>query len=243
MNKRLLALFLPMVFAACQQQHVVNSPCSTVNASFDIKPRTDLSLVFGNDAIRAAIDAIKGGLSQGMPVQELSNSGKDVAVRAAKANGNNPTANDVSAFQEYLSHDIIPAMEQHPTCTFTVTSVGRPYIGVERVTITDLGGQRVPAVVVKNTGQAEVNSHVLVRYLIDGLEKSRAQFDIRLGPNQGRTTWPKDHNLPISDIEAGKNKLRMLIIVSYPMESGAPPVSYQEIWEYNPQARAFTLSY
>lgn len=49
-HKSFVLLIVFGTLLGCTHQEVTNSPCATLNATFDIKPRTDLALAFGNDA-------------------------------------------------------------------------------------------------------------------------------------------------------------------------------------------------
>jgi hypothetical protein len=177
-----------------------------------------------------------------IPVPNLTASAKDAALSTAKANGKNPTANDIAELEKYLSSDVIPTIKQNPTCNFTVVSLGRPYVGIEQVTIESMGERRIPQVTVKNTGQAEVSVHVVLRQILDGTEHSNGAIDLRLGPNQGRGLSVRDVSLPISDIESGKSLLTIAVTMSYPLEPGGTPASNQETWQYDHTTRHFVLA-
>lgn len=79
----LAVLLLLGSILGCAQ--VINSPCANLNATVDIKPRADLALVFGNDAIKEAIGAVTRGITQGIAsVSDLTESGKSAALKTAK---------------------------------------------------------------------------------------------------------------------------------------------------------------
>lgn len=87
-RRSIVLLILAGTILGCSPQKVVSSPCATLNATFDIKPRSDLALAFGNDAIKAAVDAMTEGFAKGAitSVSKLNEAGKNAAVGTAKAN-------------------------------------------------------------------------------------------------------------------------------------------------------------
>lgn len=238
-----LALFLLLgpIFGCAQ---VVNSPCANLNATVDIKPRADLALGFGNDAIKAAIDAVMGGLSQGrnLSVSNLTESGKEAALSTAKGNGKNPSADDMAELDRYLSRDVIPAIKQNPTCNFTVTSSGRPYVGIESVIFEPHGKREIPHVGVKNTGLSEARIQGGIQYVIDGKSLAGARVNVALVPGQSREIWVSNIDLPMPDIEAGKVKLGVNIFLSYPVEGRSNPVPLEESWVYDHESKMFVIS-
>ena len=244
---RLVSSFLLMAtIHGCSQQsqQVTNSPCANVNATVGIKPRADMTLLFGTDAIKAAIESVIGQLSKNVdiPVSNLTVSAREAAVSRAMANGKIPTANDVAELEKYLSNDVTSTIKQNPTCNFTVVSLGRPYVGIESVTIENMGERRIPQVTVKNTGQAEVSVHVLLRQILNNTEHSNGAIDLKLGPDQKRGLSVRDVSLPISDIESGKRVLTIVVTMSYPIEPGGTTTSKRETWQYDHTARHFILA-
>ena len=226
----------------CAHQQVVNSPCVTLTATFDIKPRTDLALAFGNNGIKAAVDAMAEGFSKGAitSVSKLTDAGKNAAVGTAQANGKTPSPGDVAELEKYLSKDLAPAIKQNPMCTFTVNSVGRPYVAIENVMLREMGNKRIPTVVIKNTGQMEARCHVTINLVVEG-NAQPASTDLRLGPNQIRTLSLNEATLPTAEIEAGKASLLVAVVVSYPLETGGPSMTSQETWRYEHAAKHFKL--
>ena len=233
---RLLVLFLlfgPML--GC----VINSPCANLNATVDIKPRADLALVFGNDAIKAAVDAVTDGVSRGLAsISDLTESGKSAALKTAKENGKNPSANDIAELNRYLSRDIVPAIKQNPTCNFTVSSVGKPYVSIEKIALTEQAGKEVPSAWLKNFGQTETTCNVVFRYILDGKSDS-GPIQMRLGPGQTRMISLEEVNLPLADIQSGKSTLLLQLDISYPREQGAHPTKSTETWQYQHSTRRF----
>jgi hypothetical protein len=220
----------------------VNSPCVTLPATFDIKPRPYLTLAFGNDAMKAAVDAMTEGFSKGAltSVPKLTDVGKNAALGTAKANGRTPSPLEIEELEKYLSKDLALAITQNPTCHFTVSSVGKPYIGIETVALREMGAKRIPTVVIKNAGQMEARCHVTINLIVDG-KAQPASTDLRLGPSQMRSLSLNEANLPTADIEAGKTSLLITVAISYPQETGGPPMTSQETWRYEHVAKHFKL--
>lgn len=231
-----LFLFVLLPIIGCTHQEIVNSPCATLNATVQIKPSANLSLMFGNDAIKAAIDAVAGQITKSgdTSVPSLTNAGKDAALKTAKANGKNPSMNDIDALETYLSKDVVPAIRQNPTCNFTLASSGRPYVGIDRLHFRN-AGVNPPFLMmgVKNTGQAEANTRITIRQILDGKEHTSNSFDIVLVPNIGRTISLKDPPLPVPDIDSGKAVLIIAVDISYPIEDGTTPALHREAWQYD----------
>ena len=243
-SRLFIFLFILWPIIGCTHQEIHDSPCATLNATVQIKPSVSLSLMFGNDAIKAAVDAMVGRLAkQGdKSVPSLTSSGKDAALSTAKTNGMNPTTNDIAALETYLNNDVVPTIKQNPTCHFTVVSLGKPYVGVEKVSIESMGDRRIPQVSVKNTGQAEVRCRVVLAQFIAGVEHSSGTADLRLGPNQGRGLFLPEANLPITDIESGKSSFIIAVAISYPLNTGETSASSSEAWQYDHTTRQFILA-
>jgi hypothetical protein len=157
----------------CNQPQIVNSPCATLNATLQINPSANLSLMFGNDAIQAAMDSISRGIAQNAneSISALTNTGTEAALRTAKADGKSPAENDITALEMYLGEGVIPTIKQNPTCIFNVASSGRPYVGIEKVVLKSIGAKQIPHITIKYW-LAEVNRHVVLRHIIDGNEHS-----------------------------------------------------------------------
>ena len=244
-NVLCMSFVLLILFEAvlgCDHQQVVPSPCVTLPATFDIKPRLYLTLAFGNDAMKAAVDAMTEGFSKGAitSVPKLTDAGKAAALGTAKANGKTPSPLDVAELEKYLSKDLALAITQNPTCHFTVSSVGKPYIGIETVALREMSAKRIPTVVIKNTGQMEAKCHVTINLVVEG-KAQPASTDLRLGPSQMRSLSLNEANLPTADIEAGKTSLLITVAISYPLETGGLPMTSQETWRYEPAAKHFKL--
>src|SRR6266513_1014202 len=116
------SILLMTIFHGCSQQstQVTNSPCTTVSENAQIRPSATLTLMLGNDAIKAAIDAVAGRLIKqpDSSTPSLTTSGTEAALGTAKANGKNPTASDIAALETYLRENVIPTVKQNPTCNF-----------------------------------------------------------------------------------------------------------------------------
>lgn len=228
----------------CNQQQIVTSPCVKLNATLQIEPSPNLSLMFGNDAIQAAMGSISReiGKNANASISALTNTGTDAALGTAKANGKSPSANDITAIESYLRDDVIPTIKQHPTCIFNVASSGRPYVGIEKVALKSIGAKQIPHISIKNTGLAKVNCHVVLRHIIDGKEYSNGSTDIILGPNQKRGFSIREADLPIPDIQSGKIVLTIAVDISYPLEARTSPVLHKEAWRYDHTTNSFFLS-
>lgn len=242
-HRSLVLLILFGIVLGCTHQEVVNSPCATLNATFDIKPRTDLALAFGNDAIKSAVEAMTEGFAKGAitSVSKLTDVGKDAAIGTAKANGRNPSPNDIAELEKYLSKDVAPAIKQNPTCNFTVSSIGKPYIGVENVALREVGDKRIPTVWIKNTGQTEATCHITINLILDG-KTQPGIADLRLGPSQARSLSLDGASLPTADIEDGKISLLISVTISYPLEMGGPSITSQETWRYEHATKHFIVA-
>lgn len=245
-SKDILTSFLLVIvfgiLLGCTHQEVRTSPCVTLHATFDIKPRTDLALAFGNDAIRAAVDAVTKGFAKEAitSVSNLTELAKNAAVRTATAKGKTPTLANISELEKYLSDDVVPAMRQNPACTFTVSSGGKPYIGIEDVAFLNMADKQIPALLLRNTGQMEAHCHIDLKLILDG-KASSALMDLRLGPSQARTISFEEVNLPMADIETGKASILISVAISYSYGAGEPPVTSQETWQYKPATKHFIV--
>ena len=237
-----LSLLLPTL--GCQEQLVINdTPCATMNEPIQLKPSTEMSFVFGTDAVRAALDVMLARQAKERNVSDnnLTNSGADSAVRIAAANGRNPTASDVSALKSYLSKEVVPMIHQHPACDFIVSAVGKPYVSVEGVAVKTAGERRLPQVTVVNTGQSEAQCHVFLKQFLAGREHSSGAIDFRLGPDQRRGLSMRDVPLPMADIESGKSRFLILVSISYAPEIAGTKIWHQEAWQYDTETKGFVM--
>jgi hypothetical protein len=247
LSVRLLALTYALLLGhtlSCSQQHVKNSPCATLNASFQVKPSADLTMVFGNDAIQSAIGAITGALAKqsNMSAHNLSNIGTEAALRTAQASGKTPNSESKVNLETYLRDDVVPAVKQYPTCIFNVASSPKAYVGIDAIGFVNKGNQKVPNVNVKNTGQSETKSQILIKYIVDGKEYGSGTADILLGPGQSRGFSINDADLPIADIEAATRTLFVIVTISYLPEPGSDLESRIEAWKYDSTAKRFYLA-
>lgn len=228
----------------CNPPQIINSPCANLNVTLQIKPSANLSFMFGNDAIQAAMDSISREIVQNANASSsvLTTTGTDVAFRTAKAHGKSPVANDITELETLLRKNVIPTIMQNPTCVLNVASSGRPYVGIEKVFLKSMEAKQIPVVAIKNSGLAEVSSHIVIREIIDGMEYSKVSTNIRLGPNQGKSFSINEPDLPISDIQSGKTVLTVAVDISYPLEGSTSPVLHQEAWRYDRTTNTFFLS-
>ena len=107
-------LLMASIYGCSQQsQQVNNSPCATLNATVQIKPSANLSLMLGNDAIQAAIDSITRhvALQGNTSIPSLANFGTDAAIKTAEANGKKLTAHDKTAIETYLREEVVPTIK------------------------------------------------------------------------------------------------------------------------------------
>lgn len=244
-SRLIIYLFLLLgPILGCNPPQIVHSPCANVNVTLQIKLSANLSFTFGNDAIQAAMDSISREIAQNAngSISALTKTGTEVAFRTAKANGKSPVANDITELETLLREGVIPTIKQNPTCILNVASSGRPYVGIERVFLKSMEGKQIPVVAIKNTGLADVSSHIVIREIIDGIEYSKVSTNIRLGPNQGKSFSIKEPDLPISDIQSGKTVFTVAVDISYPLEGSPSPVLHQEAWRYDRTNNTFFLS-
>lgn len=231
-----------LVSPGCTHQEVINSPCANLNATVDIKPRADLAIAFGNDAIKAAINAVTTGLTQGRAsVSDLTDTGKNAALEKANATGKSPSAGDMAELDRYLRRDVVPTIKQNPTCHFTVTASGKPYVGIEEIGLERQGDTKVPQVSFKNTGLSEAITEIGLQYLLDGKIIRSGSTKITLGPGQSRGVFLEETPLPVSDVESGKVKLSIRVSISYSPGEGGNSTSLQETWVYDYRSKTFTI--
>ena len=234
------SFFLLATLQACSQpQQVINSPCATLNATIQVKPSVDLSLMFGNDAIQTALDTITRNVRQKnlTSTPELTSSGTEAAIRTAEANGKNLKPQDKALLETYLRDEAIPAIRQNPACIFNVTSSAKAYFGVEQVRSLDPN----PIIVIKNSGQGEGEVQLLIRQVVNGTEFSRAGHKITLGPGQVISTSVAKPRLPVSDILVGKAELIVRIELSYRPEPGDEIENVHKTLRYDPSTKQYLL--
>lgn len=241
-RKSFVLLILFWTILGCTHQAVVNSPCATLNAEVHFKPRADLELVFGNDAIKAAVEAVTEGFAKGAitSVSNLTDVGKNAAAKTAKANGKTPSSTDIAELDRYLRKAVVPAITQNPNCNFTVISMGKPYIGIEQIALSSVGEKQIPRIVIKNTGQTEATCHVVMKATFGGKTES-GSTDLLMGPSQTKGLSLQSAILPMPDIEAGKTSLLIAVEITYPREGGGTPITSQETWRYEHVTKGFIL--
>ena len=232
--------FLASIQACSHPQQVINSPCATLNATVQPKSTVALSLLFGSEAIRAAMDVITRQVTKlgSASTADLTSLGTDAAVRTAQARGINVKPEDRAMMETYLHDEVVPAIKQNPTCVINVDSSStRPYFGVENVSINP---DQSPQIVIKNSGQAETHAQILIRQFVNGSEHSRSQGSVTLGPGASRSVFVESEPLPISEVLAGKATLMVAISIYYLPESGKP-VDFNEAWQYDHAYNRFVL--
>jgi hypothetical protein len=237
--------FLASIQACSQPQQVVNSPCATRNATIQVKPSADLSLMFGNDAIQTALDTMTRHVGQNeiTSATELTRLGTDAAVRTAEANGKNLKPQDKAVLEAYLREDVVPTIKQSPTCVFKVSASSKPDVSIEEVYLENIGDKQIAKVKIANTGQGGARFiHVVVRNIIDGMNPLSGQTEMVLGPGQWRNVSNPQAIFPMSDIGSGKKKLIVVVQLSYAKEAGSQPFVYQEEWKYDPLSQTFKQS-
>ena len=237
--------FLATIQACGQPQQVINSPCATQNATIQVKPSADLSLMFGNDAIQTALDTITQHVGQNeiTSTTELTRLGTDAAIRAAEANGKNLKPQDKAVLEAYLREDVVPKIKQSPTCVFKVSASSKPDVSIEDVYLENIGDKQIAKVKIANTGQVGARFiHVVLRNIIDGMNPLSGQTEMVLGPGQWRNVSNPQATFPMSDIRSGKKKLIVVVQLSYAKEAGSQPFVYQEEWKYDPLSQTFKQS-
>jgi hypothetical protein len=216
-----------------------SSPCATVNPTVQSKSSVELALLFGTDAIKAAMDAIKRQIAtlESTSTAELTSLGTDAAVHTAQANGKNLIRQDRTVMETYLRDEMVPAIRQNPTC-FTGSSSSKSYFGVERIFIApDLA----LAIVITNSGQAEANAEMFIRQFVNGSERSRSQGSLTLGPGLSRSVYAKSAHLPISEVLNGTAILMLVVSISYHPEPNSKRVELNEAWQYDISYNRFIL--
>jgi hypothetical protein len=238
------SLFFLASIQACSQPppQVIDPPCATKNATIQVKPSADLSLMFGDDAIQTGLDAMTRHVGQNeiTSATELTRLGTDTAVRTAAANGKNLKPQDKAVLEAYLREDVIPRIMQSPTCLFKVSASSKPEVTIEDVYLENIGDKQIAKVKIANTGQRGARFvHVVVRSIIGGMNPLSGQTEMVLGPGQWRNVSNPQATFPMSAIGSGKKKLIVFVQVSYAKEAGSQPIVYQEEWEYDPLSQTF----
>ncbi len=214
-----------------------------MNNPVEIKPSTELSSIFGSDAIRAALDDMVSGLRNDSVISDqiLINSGADSAIKNAIVSGREPTANDAFLLKSYLGQEIVPLIHQHPLCDFIISTIGKPDVSIERVVMKSIGAHLLPQVMVQNTGQADAQCHVFIKQFLRDAEHSSGSIDFRLGPRQRKGLSMRDMPLPIGEIESGKSKMLLVVSIWYSPEMAGPKLFHKETWQYDAPSRAFVM--
>jgi hypothetical protein len=241
------SLFFLASIQACSQppQQVINPPCAPRNATIQVKPSADLSLMFGDDAIQTALDAMTRHVGQNeiTSATELTRLGTDAAVRTAEANGKNLKPQAKAVLEAYLREDVVPTILQNPTCVFKVSASSKPEVTIEDVYLENIGDKQIAKVKIANTGQRGARFiHVVLRNILEGMNPLSGQTEMVLGPGQWRNVSNPQATFPMSAIGSGKKKLIVVVQVSYAKEAGSQPVVYQEEWEYDPLSQTFKQS-
>jgi len=237
--------FLASIQACSQPQQVINSPCATRNATIQVKPSADLSIVFGNDAIQTALDTMTRHVGQNeiTSTTELTRLGTDAAVRNAETNGKNLKPQDKGVLEAYLRQDVVPTIKQSPTCVFKLSASSKPDVSIEDVYLENLGDKQIAKVKIANTGQGKARFiYVVLQNIIEGMNPLSGQTEMVLGPGQWRNVSNPQATFLISDIGSGKKKLIVVVQLIYAKEAGSQPVVYQEEWKYDPLSQTFKQS-
>lgn len=244
--KRRYFICLSFLFlGACQHQEITNSPCASQSAPIQIKASANLSNMFGNDAIRAAVDAVTQALIKrpGTPTADLTATGVRAVTDTAAGNYKNYTAQDREALEAYLREEVIPTIRHNsPTCNFIIGSASRPYISIERVFMHGTKKQRVPWATLRNTGREPIRCQVELRYILDGTTSAMGVSFLELVPNQYRSIYLPKADLPTSKIENGKARLTFKIEFSYLMEGQNDWTTHEEAWEYDHSIKDFYMA-
>ena len=237
--------FLASIQACSQPQQVINSPCATRNATIQVKPSADLSIVFGNDAIQTALDTMTRHVGQNeiTSTTELTRLGTDAAVRTAETNGKNLKPPDKAILEAYFRQDVVPTIKQNPTCVFKLSASSKPDVSIEDVYLENLGDKQIAKVKIANTGQGKARFiYVVLQNIIEGMNPLSGQTEMVLGPGQWRNVSNPQATFPMSDIGSGKKKLIVVVQLIYAKEAGSQPVVYQEEWKYDPLSQTFKQS-
>jgi len=216
-----------------------STPCATVNPTVQSKSSVELALLFGPDAIKAAMDSIKRQIatSDSTSTAELTNLGTDAAVQRAQASGKNLIPEDRTVMESYLRDEMVPAIRQNPTC-FTGSSSSKSHFSVERIFIAP---SQALEIVITNSGQAEAEAEIFIRQFVNGSEGSRSQGSFTLGPGLSRSVFATSAHLPISEVLDGKATLMLTVFISYHPEPDSKRVEVSEAWRYDISYNRFIL--
>lgn len=237
--------FLATIQACSQPQQASHPPCDALHATMQMKPSADLSFMFGNDAIQTALDTMTRHVVQNeiTSTTELTRLGTDAAVRTADANGKHLKPQDKAVLEAYLREDVVPAIQQSPTCVFKVSASSKPDVSIEDVYLEHIGDRQIAKVKIANTGQGGARFiHVVLRNIITGMNPLNGQTEMVLGPGQWRNVSNPQAIFPLSDIGPGKKTLTVVVQLSYAKEAGSQPFVYQEEWTYDPLSQTFKQS-
>lgn len=242
--RRLAYFSVYFLIVGCQKPLTANvAPCPVVNSPLQIEPSAAVSLVFGSSAIQTALDSMVTRLNTESDISDISliDLGAGSAIRSLQAKGGKPTAEDVSALKSYLSGDVVPMIQQYPTCDFRVTMTGKPLIGIETVTMKTAGAHRLPQVTVANTGSAGAQCHVFIKQFLGDTEHSTGTIDFRLAPGQRRGLSIHNVSLPISETESDRRKISIVVAIWYSREFAGTRVFHIETWQYDPARQVFVM--
>jgi len=231
---------------ACSQppQQVSNPPCVARNATIHVKLNADLSLMFGDDAIQTAVDAMTRHVGQKeiTSATELTRVGTDAAVRTAEVNDKNLKPQDKAVLEAYLREEVVSPIIRSPTCVFKVSASSTPDVTIDAVYLENIGDKQIIKVKISNTGQQGARFiHVVLRSIIEGMKPLSGQTEMVLDPGQWRNVSNPQARFPMSAIGSGR-KLIVFVQVSYAKEAGSQPIVYQEEWAYDPLSRTFKQS-
>ena len=217
-----------------------SSPCATVNPTVQSKASVELALLFGTDAIKAAMDAIKRQIAMldSTSSAELTNLGTDAALQRAQASGKRLMPEDRTAMESYLRDEMVPTIRQNPTC-FTGSSSANSHFGVERISIAP--SQTALEIVITNSGQAETDAEIFIRQFVNGTEGSRSQGSFTLGPGLSRSVFATSAHLPITEVLNGTAMLKIAVSISYRPEANGKRVELNEAWQFDPSYNRFIL--
>lgn len=238
------SLLLIAIVLSCSQPQP-HSPCTTPNPAIQVTPPESLSVIFGQDAIQAAIDSLAQQIAQqeNMSTPSLARMGAEIAINTAQARGKQVNAQDKIAIDTYLREEMVPMIKQNPTCAFKLSAPHKPDIGIQDVYLESIGDKPIAKVKIANIGQGKTYLvHVALWNVIDGKNPLSGQTEMVLGPGQWRNVSNQQATLPMSDIGSGKKRLALVIQISYAHEAGSKPVVFQEEWGYNPSTHTFILS-
>jgi hypothetical protein len=242
---RFLSSFLLMAtIHGCTQKTIQvtsshSSPCATVNPTVQSKSSVELALLFGTDAIKAAMDTIKRQIAMldSTSTAQLINLGTDAAVQRAQASGKHLIPEDRTMMETYLRDEMVPAIRQNPTC-FTGSSLSTSHFDVERIFIAP---SQALEIVITNSGQDEAEAEIFIRQFVNGSERARSQGSLTLGPGLSRSVFATSAHLPISEVLNGTAILMLVVSISYHPEPNGKRVELNEAWQYDISYNRFIL--